>query len=301
LLVLGETQIRRESKTYRKIVVKCLECAKDPVLNKEAIYQISPNDIERGRLPCKCSPIPRYTQEQWKVILNRKADLRNYTISYTDENLDQNVKLNIYCGNCQNSWNTCSVGNFMRDRTCPKCSIVSKSKKKMLPDSVHISDFFATGVFKEGTIFENTKSNKRLWKVICPRCPDKEFFSDKSNLKAGKVPCDCNSGGGFDKRLDGYVYVLKAESAYDSFVGFGITNFPKRRLKDHEREVRKLGYKIIDYVDFKFDGVTALKIESKLRNNFELYSQRIPGFITEATYSFNHLKMIEFVKGYDDS
>lgn len=298
LLVLGEERIPGETKIYRKIIVKCLVCAKDKELNGNAVYKISPTDLNKGNLPCKCSHIPKHTQEQWITILNRKAKEMNYEITFTGEHIDQTVKLQISCNNCNNKWNSCSVGNFVRDRTCPNCALISKGNLRRLPKTKHINDFIATGVFKEGTIFEKVNETGRLWKIFCPACQDKVFFSDKSNLKAGKLPCDCNNGGGFDKRMDGYVYVLKAQSITNSFVGYGISNFPKRRIKDHERELGKQGYSIIEYTEFKFNGALALQIESELKFIFELFPQTITGFKREATYTANHATMLEYLGTY---
>lgn len=298
LLVLGEERIKGDTKVYRKILVKCLICAKDPELNGEAVYSISPTDLNSGNLPCKCSHIPKHTQKQWTIILERKAKERNYEITFTGEHLNQTVKLQLHCRTCGNNWNSCSVGNFLKDRTCPRCAGISKATLRRLPESKHAEDFIATGVFKEGTVFEKVNLTGRLWRVTCPLYPGKEFFSDKSNLKAGKLPCDCNNGGGFDKKMDGYVYILKAQSDEGSFVGYGITNFPKRRKKDHERELGKQGYSIVKYNEFKFNGVLALQIEAELKFIFDLFPQKITGFKREATYTSNYAPMLGYLSTY---
>lgn len=279
LLILG-----REN---GKIRVQCQVCKNDPELYGSAEYLIESDYFNTEKLPCGCSHTPRRSQKQWEVLLSRKAKDNNENfIGFVDgEYKNQNSKINLSCNDCGFNWESCSVSNYMRNRSCPMCANMRKAAKRSTNDTIWIDRFVKDGNFDlQVHSFKRCTNTGRLWEVSCKICGDeKKFISDRSNLVAGKVPCDCNRGGGFNKNIESYVYVVKIEGIKTGFTGFGITNFPHRRIKDHARESWKHIQGITDVEVYECNGTIALQIETKLKHTFPLYPQEIPGFIREAT------------------
>lgn len=94
----------------------------------------------------------------------------------------------------------------------------------------------------------------------------------------GRCPT-CTGGGGFKPELPSSLYVLDA----GKFTGFGISGKLKNRLRTHRKSLSEKDLTILRQQSFDMPGTTAIKLEATIKDNFPLYSQDIPGFITEAT------------------
>ena len=297
LLIIG--------KQGRKFHVQCQICKEDPELYGEAKYWVLPDYLSGKKLPCGCSKSPKRTQAQWEVILNRKADSNNEIFNgfVGGFYVNQDTKIHMQCCTCGNKWDTCSVSNYTRNRSCPLCAKDIRAMGRSTSDVTWVSRFVEEGGFNPDIFsFKRLTKTSRLWNVICKVCGnEKSFVSDRSNLVAGKIPCDCNRGGGFDKSLKSFVYVIKCEFIEEGFTGFDITNFPRRRMKDHIRESWKQCHTLTDIEVFETSGENALRIESILKNTFEITPQNITGFIREATHLNNYDLVLELVKREIDS
>ena len=128
-------------------------------------------------------------------------------------------------------------------------------------------------------------------------CPEHgEFSLSLHSFFHGESGCSSCAKTGFDKNKTGYIYVLKADSAINSFTGYGISNVPKNRLKSHHKVLKDRGYIISECKVFKGDGKTIQETERFIINNFEIHSQDIPGFIREATLITNYRRVIDFIR-----
>lgn len=288
---------KRNKKERGKYVVKCHICAQDPELNGDAIYEMSADYVNSNKLPCSCSKSEKRTKAQWEVLIKRKAVENNhFFIDFVDDYQNQNSKLHLKCGRCNSEWKSCSVGNYLRNRGCPTCANYDRVKNKITSSDVWINRFLETGKFNSDYNFKRQTERSRLWEVTCKKCgTDKVFISDRSNLVAGKVPCDCNLGGGYDKSLTGYFYLLTFEINNEKHVGYGITNFPHRRFTDHKRELGKAGGSLQEIKWFTSDGVTVLAIETLIKQLYKPSGVKVTGFVKESTSLDNLQSILDMV------
>ena len=276
--------------TYK---VQCQICKNDHELHGDATYLVDTQYFKSNKLPCGCSKSTRYSEDQLRIILKRKTKLNNY--EFVDfvggKYVDQDTKLMLKCNTCHHSWSSCSLTNYLRDRSCPVCAVSIRATKTATSDEVWISRFRDTGFFPEDKYSFTRKSlTGRLWKVCCKVCGDQPFVSDRSNLVAGKIPCNCGSGGGFDIDKTGYFYVLKVMIGKEISLKYGITGFYKRRIVDHKRTLKTLKGVIVEQMVFMGDGKKVLALESELKRKVPSDNKFIEGFRRESCsidfYSF---------------
>ena len=253
--------------------VECQLCKKDPELFGDAIYKRTRDYIHAGKLPCGCSRGSKWTKYQWEVVIKRKCKENNSEfIGFVDvSKIGQNSKLKLKCNVCGNEWDTCSANNLIKNRTCPECANLRRARSRLTNDEDWIKRFRESGFFPEDTYsFKRHNEFSRSWYVYCKKCgEDNSFTADRSNLVAGKVPCNCSNGGGFDVSKSGYFYILLCKSNPKNFIKYGITNFPQRRLVDHKRTLKSTNG-IIDYhVVFNGEGSEVLALESHIKRTIK--------------------------------
>ena len=292
-LVILESFIKNKETYYK---VHCTECAKDSELNMEAIYEVSRSNLLRGSKPCCCSVNPKYTLHQKEILCRRAADKINAQfLGFVDSTSGQNTKTILHCNICNERWFTCSVANLRRGRGCPSCAKTKRGALRLKPEEEVIQRFLNTGVFDPSTKFKRIKG--RLWEVNCPICKS-TVESDKSNLLAGKLPCKCSSGGGFDKTRPAYFYILSAEGFSSDLCGFGITSYYKRRLEEHKRELNKIGMSIDRFAYIPCSGYLARNIERLCIDSLPRNSHQACGFKVESTFYDYFDSVLNFAEDY---
>jgi len=300
LLILSYTTVKHNNKVKNLYKVECQICKKDSELNGDAIYEVDTQYFSSNKLPCSCSKSPSYSANQWKIIINRKAQSNNHTFIGFENNeyKNQNTKVLLNCNSCGNYWDSCSVTNYIRDRSCPKCANKNRAVNKTTSDFEWISRFRLTGLFPEDNYsFTRIEQTGRLWNVYCNTCGDgKVFVSDRSNLAAGKIPCNCGIGGGFDVDKIGYFYILKVLIENKLSLKYGITNFHKRRLVDHKRTLKTLNATIVSIEIYKGNGEDVLRLESNLKRTIPADNKNIEGFRKEACSINFYESIVEAVK-----
>jgi predicted GIY-YIG superfamily endonuclease len=296
LNILEETYIEYRSKTEKAVKVHCPICAEDPELYGEAIYTMTLGNYRKGQKPCGCSKSPKRTEQQWEILIGRKALSNNHTflgfIKDVDAPLTDQAYLRLHCNTCDKEWTTCNIANYWNDRGCPSCANRQRGLARLTSAEEWAQRFYATGQF-DGYIFERQTPSSRMWNVICPACgPDTIFTSDRANLTAGKIPCNCKLGGGFNIHQKSYFYVLKITNATGKYCGYGITNYPERRMKAHHRELNAAGYQIEEALFYTGTGSQILELESHLKRTLERKNLQVMGFRKEATTIENFEKII---------
>ena len=116
-------------------------------------------------------------------------------------------------------------------------------------------------------------------------CPIHGQFSQRPVDHLAGNGCSSCAKGGFKTRLDGYVYVLKIDGIF-SFVGYGITNLPEKRLYRHKLELARNGCFIEEvFVSDKIIGKLAKDAEDDLNSVFEKprFNIDVSGFRREST------------------
>ncbi|WP_447828932.1 hypothetical protein [Aeromonas hydrophila] len=100
----------------------CSECAKDPELFGDATFRSTKSDLVNGALPCGCSKKPRWTAQQYRVLLSRKAN-EKYT-AVVPEDAKGTTKIQCACNaeNCGHEW-TVSIRDLLNAGSgCRNCA-----------------------------------------------------------------------------------------------------------------------------------------------------------------------------------
>ena len=123
-----------------------------------------------------------------------------------------------------------------------------------------------------------------------------EWCVDISSFVNGGSRCRSCSKTGFRPYGPSVVYVLDVRSDVESFTGYGITGDIELRKRQHKWELKKHNLVINDMETFEMDGKLAKEIESAIKTNFEMFPQKVKGFRTEATYSWNYSNVVNFIE-----
>jgi hypothetical protein len=98
--------------------------------------------------------------------------------------------------------------------------------------------------------------------------------------------------GGFNPNIPGQVYIVSLESPVQSYIGFGISNDHKQRIKDHIRTANREGFSLttIKVINFEI-GKDSANLELKLKRNLPIVDTGLVGFKTEAILALDHNKL----------
>lgn len=224
--------ILTEKGKRRRYTVKCHICCLDQELHGDATYTVFISNItSRKAMPCGCSSAPKWTEEQYKILVKREADRRGFIFKgwYGEYKKNQGTKLILECP-LHGVWKLTNINGFLSAGSgCPKCArdVVENVIRKSNEEATY--EFLTSGVFHPDTKFwrsdsENKDGYKLYWKVYCPVC-DSVAEAVASSLKRGSLPCRCSSQ---HNQNIFYVYAV-----YDKTIPvalkFGITNNPKTR------------------------------------------------------------------------
>lgn len=129
-------------------------------------------------------------------------------------------------------------------------------------------------------------------------CEDHAEWDVNINNFLGTLDTGCPSCAkyGFDRTKESQIYVLQITGDSGDFTGYGISADAEYRIKEHKRNLLKSGYYIDDFEVFYCSGIAALEIESAIKTTFPLLSQKVNGFIKEATHNYLYQDVIDFVE-----
>lgn len=183
----GYTFVSRDEGTVNKaeVLIKCLNCAKDPELFGEGLFRTTLGYLKAGKTPCPCKGNFRYNENQYKVLCKRKCK-------------ELNLK---FLG-----WE----GGYNKGKSKPKVSCNITRSVKYYKD---IDGFLNTKVAKiplkllghswegcNGNTLEVVEQNGEDLKVVCSICKNHpERYPSTFNCKAWQVnrrktytPCGCS-------------------------------------------------------------------------------------------------------------
>ena len=306
-----------------------LRCKKHDIHIESASLHLIMNKRYRGFCPqCekestssrKTTPVEEYTKLLGKYPAN------SFVIR-SDENKplgkcgEKTGKYLIYnCGKCSND-------KFVQAGLCDglfrtlTTSIVKGHAPCRCSNKFRYSDAQIKYLAEEW-LSENNISTTEFVGVYVPKfskdrflvfCCEKHGYYRKAlqnkNFKTTFIHCpNCSEYGGYDSSKKGYFYVITA-SGVNSFIGFGISNIPRRRLRTHVNSLKISNTVIKHLVIFEGRGKHVLSLESSVKRDFRINSQDIEGFRQEALYSEDMQQLLEtlekeldkvFEGSYDD-
>ena len=121
LTVLSYSEVQNV-RGHHVYLVRCNICAEDPEFYGDATYCITRNNLLRGKLPCGCNKLQRFSKEQWRIRLSRAANDAELEYEGLAENWrggSTNIKLR--CKKCGHCYSTGTVNGLISGRRCPKC------------------------------------------------------------------------------------------------------------------------------------------------------------------------------------
>lgn len=194
------------------------------------------NFIKRGTCPT-CSRL-RVTEKQtpeWEDELKLCEQVKKDGISilgFIPPYTGTKTKLRLCCEE-HGEWSTTAIIQFKKGISCPKCGRKTAGEVNSKSDEEHISEFFSTGVFKEGCKFwRSPKLTPAGWAMYwyhtCPICSEDEFVkaglctgvfeSYVSHLKEGLCGCRCSDFPSYTKEQQDYRTKLKCKEFGYTFI-----------------------------------------------------------------------------------
>lgn len=182
----------------RKYRVTCSICSIDTELFGD--MWIRKHCLLKGTIPCGCSIIPAWSEEQYTIMCKRKADKLNVTfIGFSEKPVRYNTKV-LFKDRQGVLQGRMSIEYFLKRYDPDKIRV--KSRSKALKDDKYFQEKFSTsGNFPKGTIFKRDNENLKIFTIFCPVCAESPlcisgvsspwFKTTYSNLSSGQKPCFC--------------------------------------------------------------------------------------------------------------
>lgn len=297
LTVLGWSGKYRSAKRY---ILRCDICAEDPELYGEGYFRAVLPNLSSGKVPCGCTVSNNLTADQLKVIASRACQQLGLTfIGFKSSPVNSKTLCLIECS-IHGIYDTTRLGSLTGQGSgCKKCAYVKGAVGLTLSEDVWSEKFISTGMFHEDTIFTrsdvlNNRGYKTSWNFTCPVC-NWTGVSEQSNLRAGKIPCDCSY---VTKMNEGYINIV-SDNGTEIAIKFGISSLTARRVKVQDTksvyDIRNFGvWKFLDHNKCRESETVLLKtLECGILSKCDM-----PDGFTETTYLYNLDKIVETFEKY---
>lgn len=132
LQVVGWSGKRQSHKYY---ILKCTNCPSDKELFGEGYFKTTRNDILRGYIPCGCGKRTQWSEDQYRVLCDRKATELGYTFLGFEGGWanGRNTKVKMVCSQ-HGAWVGGGVTNLINlGRGCPTCARVKVEAGRRVP------------------------------------------------------------------------------------------------------------------------------------------------------------------------
>lgn len=294
--VLGIVSSSVYSKMY---AVRCSQCALDPELYGEGIFQSVKYSLKIGQVPCGCSRSYRKSEEHYKVLCERTATFLGYFfLGWTTKFSDRKTKIKLECPE-HGVWDTGIINNFIdRHVGCPKCKADGVGKRFRLCDETLLAGLINKGLFPEGTLLSRNdrlddKGYKSYWDIFCPDCQS-WGITTLNSLKKGCRSCKCSK----HRQKEAYVnFIFDNENLLA--IKFGIANNTVSRLKDH---IKNTSLDVINHLIYTFPNTGSCKLAEKLCKQTlvcgVVEEQLFSDGYTETTFPSNIDKIVKIYEDY---
>lgn len=291
--VLGFSGDKGKQKFY---IVVCDYCSKDSDLFGQGYFRSSKGNLINGQLPCGCSSIHRWSEEQQAVRCSRKAAELGYKfLGFVGDWKGNDTKIKMLCEKHGEWVGSCITNLLFSGCGCTKCKAESVSDRATKPDEIMVSSFFASGAFHPDTKFYRSerKTNtgfKAYWDVYCPVC-GQVGVSLSSNLQKGGRCCGCSR----HNQKEAYINLIK-DKIDDEVIAikFGIASISLNRARQQNY---KSIYKIENHSIYMFESTKQCRnAEKECKQHLEcgvLTKYELPDGYTETTWVYNLDKIIE--------
>lgn len=266
LTVVGISE--RKQHRNKLYLVKCSVCSQDPELFGDAVFEQLKSDIIRNKIPCGCAKSHRYTNEQYRILINRVSNGR-YKIISNDaiEHTDQKIRLKCCVDEYEWETSTHSLIGYMKSG-CKLCGIRDNANRDRCSDYMSkIHDRCKESNLKFISIEGGEYKNKRSRIVLSCVCGYKWDVAYENFINA-KNGCPACADTGYNKSKPGCFYITIWKHEENKFIKYGICANFDSRLRQHRSS--KLCDLISHYHLNCNDGNLPLEIENefnKMRNS----------------------------------
>lgn len=294
LTVIGWCGRNRGAKYY---ILRCSKCSQDTELFGEGLSRSVKSNLIKGKIPCGCSKVPKWTQEQFYTLCTRKAAALGYTfLGFTGGWGGVYGKIRLTCEN-HGEWDSGNIGNLINNGVgCPGCRIDASRKASRevntKPDEVMVASFLAYGSFHPDTYFcrserLDSRGYKVYWHMFCPECGE-TGESTGGNLRKGKRPCACSPM----RQQECYINWIIDDHNNAVGIKFGVANNSKRRIKNQNRlsvyEVRQ--HSVYTFPDVSSCKAAERACKEELETGIVLKRDMQDGY-SETTWAYNLAKV----------
>lgn len=254
------TVVGKIENQYR-LVVECQVCKQDPELFHTGLFDINISHLKRGKLPCGCSPIPKWNKNQQITRMMRELSKTDFSIVDMSEYSGYSTKIVLNC-KLHGNWQTNLLSIVQGRCGCLLCSNQGKYYFVKKSDATMSEEFLQTGAFAAGTQFERsnrktTQGSLNYWIVYCPVCSS-YGEAITSDLKKGCNPCSCSK----DFR-QAYINIV-LDGDIPIALKFGVTKNIKERLY---RQNLKSVYNVSNLFLWEYpDRSTCLSVETEAKS-----------------------------------
>lgn len=189
-----------------------------------------------------------------------------------------------------------AAGSHLGGSGCAECGFEQAAKFRAIgadgfirrANKMHSNKYDYSHVVELRTVHDAVR-------IICPKHGE---FKQNANAHMNGSGCSRCATTGFDPSKPAWLYVIKT----DEFVGYGITNFIKNRIRRHKFNLAQQNYSIARIKVFYFEsGSEARKLESIIKrpkNRHRHTRTTVEGFITEALNLIAYKGVLKFIRRY---
>lgn len=289
ITILGHKQVGYV-KTY---TVRCSICSLDPELFSVGLFTCGQGYLSASKLPCGCSPVPKWNKDQQHVRVLRACSEMGYQLVTNFNELDykdQTSKVTVSCPS--HGERTVPISSITNKRRCRKCVDEEKVITLRKPDEDMIQGFLSSGAFHPETIFyrserKTTQGSKNFWWLDCPVCG----FSGEAmsgDLKKGNQPCQC-----VKNQRQSYINLI-SDGQLPVAIKFGIAKDYKSRIP---RQNKRSIYDVTNLKAWEFptkESCILAELECKQTLTCGVVARgEMPDGFSETTHVYNLDKISE--------
>lgn len=263
LTVIGWDGERLGNNKFYK--VQCSECAKDLELFVNKIFKATKQQLSNGTLPCGCSPRPRWSSQQYRILISRKASGR-YSVVVPD-GAKVKTKVQCHCNICDHSWES-SISSLLNTGTgCPNCDDRTRGEAKAIPENEAVDAAqkiadeknWTFNGFKDG--WKGVNKSRLLLKCHCNR----EWAPWYTSVVYSGNGCSACAKTGYSPSKSGsfYCYLWEHKETGEQFLKYGISNVPVKRIRNQRKSNSKYTATKLYSIDFT-DGQVAQDLERQI-------------------------------------
>lgn len=222
----------RGSSQAKFYILHCGTCVQDSALFGEGLFRSPKGSLVKGSIPCGCARSVWWSEQQYRILCQRKAVSLGYTFGGWSEVFGgRHTRTKLVCDK-HGEWNSTSISNLINHgRGCPVCAYTAKGLRRRIPDRDRVAEFFSSGQFPEGTDFRRSPrldsyGVATYWYVYCPEC-DSTNEGLAGHLSAGHRPCLCSPA----RQKQAYINWVVGDRGQALALKFGIANVAEQRVK----------------------------------------------------------------------